>query len=43
LHRLDDVAEVQRSVGVGQGAGDEDLSGHAEIIAQGYAPKPRDR
>ncbi len=41
LHRLDDVAEVQRAVGVGQGAGDEDPAGvrstHASFTASNRA------
>jgi hypothetical protein len=28
LHGFDDVAEMQRAVGIGQGAGDEDLARH---------------
>jgi hypothetical protein len=33
LHGLDDVAEVQGAVGVGQGAGDEYFAGHAQASA----------
>ena len=31
LHGFDDVAEVQRAVGVRQCAGDEDLAGHENL------------
>ncbi len=35
LHGFDDVAEVQRAVGVGQRAGDEDLARHETAVRKG--------
>ena len=37
LHGFDDVAEVQRAVGVGQRAGDEDLARHEIAVRKGAA------
>ncbi len=41
LERFDDVSEVQRAVGVGQGAGDKDAACHPPIIAQGQGSPGR--